>query len=314
MLLIILAILLVCVSLYLVATLITQKADRDHPAIGQFIEVANRKVHYLELNATSQKRPLVFIHGASCHAKDMAYAFTKYCNAHRAIFVDRPGCGHTDRKQGDNLAAQANMVAGLIEALELEKPIIVAQSYGTSVALQLALDHSEAISGLVLLAPVSHQWPGGVAWYNHVGTMPVIGKIFRHSLIPLYGHFVGRQVVAQAFWPNEMPKGYYDDTSVSLIFRPTAFKSNCEDIKALYGEITELQDRYAELSMPVRMVAGSHDTSVLSTIHAFSLRKAITKADLRYVENIGHPLHHHAAEEIFEEIEKMLSEFEKDKR
>ena len=34
------------------------------------------------------------------------------------------------------------------------------------------------VAGLVLLAPVSHPWPGGVAWYYHVAAAPLIGPLF----------------------------------------------------------------------------------------------------------------------------------------
>ncbi|MEZ5892283.1 MAG: alpha/beta fold hydrolase [Parvularculaceae bacterium] len=52
---------------------------------------------------------------------------------------------------------------------------MVGQSLGGAVALAYALDYQDEMSGLVLLAPVSHEWPGDVAWYNKASGCRVAG-------------------------------------------------------------------------------------------------------------------------------------------
>ena len=46
----------------------------------------------------------------------------------------------------------------------VERAIVVVDSLAGALGLAMALDAPEFARGLVLLTPVSHPWPGGVAW------------------------------------------------------------------------------------------------------------------------------------------------------
>ena len=54
---------------------------------------------------------------------------------------------------GAGLSEQARIVVRLIERLGLERPLLVGHSLGGMVALAVAIEHPQAISGLALLAP-----------------------------------------------------------------------------------------------------------------------------------------------------------------
>ena len=43
----------------------------------------------------------------------------------------------------------------------------------------MALNAPEFVRGLVLLSPVSHPWPGGVAWYYTLAASRALGPLFR---------------------------------------------------------------------------------------------------------------------------------------
>jgi len=104
---------------------------------------------------------------------------------HRVILVDRPGLGWSEQSPDTAAASpaqQAAMVSELLERLDIGSTIIVAHSLAGSVATALALDDPFRIAGLVLIAPVSHPWPGRIAWYYHVATTPVIGPCSRKQL------------------------------------------------------------------------------------------------------------------------------------
>ena len=46
----------------------------------------------------------------------------------------------------------------------------------------LPLNHPQRVAGLVMLAPVTHPWPGGVGTYNKIVTTPVIGPLLAHTI------------------------------------------------------------------------------------------------------------------------------------
>ena len=71
------------------------------------------------------------------------------------VALDRPGSGYSVRAAGAGagLSEQARVVVRLIERLRLERPLLVGHSLGGMVALAVAIEHPQAISGLALLAP-----------------------------------------------------------------------------------------------------------------------------------------------------------------
>ena len=84
--------------------------------------------------------------------------FGHFGPGYRLIALDRPGSGYSTRANGatGRLPEQAALVRRFIEKLELERPLVVGHSLGGAVTLTLAVEHPEAISGVALLAPLTH--------------------------------------------------------------------------------------------------------------------------------------------------------------
>ena len=53
-----------------------------------------------------------------------------------------------------------------LERIGITRAIVVGYSWSGALATAYALAYPDSVAGLVLLAPVTHPWPGGVGWYN----------------------------------------------------------------------------------------------------------------------------------------------------
>ena len=279
----------------------TWSAQKSAPAIGSFLEIEGEQIHVMDLGPRdSAFPPLILIHGASVNLRDMKLALGDRLSAdHRVILIDRPGRGYSSRPEdGWRLETQARLIKGAADALGVENPVVVGQSFGGAVALRYALDYQEEMSGLVLLAAVSHEWPGGIAWYNKVSGWPVAGFLLRRIVIPPYGSLSAEKNVASSFAPDTPPEGYYEQSGLSLLFRPHDFKSNAADIAHLKAEIIEQQDRYETLTLPVAIITGASDTTVSPDLHSKQLATEIDGASLLLLPDTGHALHHSQTEVI----------------
>ncbi len=284
------------------------QAEKNAPMIGTLIDVDGIPVHVLELGQENTgKAPVVLIHGASANLRDMKIALgDTLASNRRVIMVDRAGRGYSGRPDdGWRLETQATQINGVVKALGLENPIIVGQSFGGAVALSYALQYQEEMTGLVLLAPVSHEWPGGVAWYNSASETPVIGFLLRRLIIPVYGQLVARQGIDETFAPNKAPENYAERSGLALLFRPDDFRANASDIVNLKAEIKRQQNRYQNLSIPVEIITGASDTAVSPEIHSRALENQVDGAVLQILPDTGHALHHARKTEIFDAIEKV---------
>lgn len=98
---------------------------------------------------------MVFLHGVQGMIEEMeaSGAVERVARRHRTVVFDRPGYGYSARPR-NRLWTPGRQAAFLVKAfatLGLERPVVVGHSWGTLVALTLALDHPEAVGGLILI-------------------------------------------------------------------------------------------------------------------------------------------------------------------
>ncbi len=283
-------------------------AEKNAPAIGEIVDIGGEQVHVLDLGPRdSAKPPVVLIHGASVNLRDMKLALGDRLAAdRRVIMIDRTGHGYSSRADdGYRLGVQAALIKEAVDALGVERPVIIGQSFGGAVALRYGLDFQDDVSALVLLAAVSHEWPGGIAWYNNVSQWPVAGFLLRRLVIPTYGQVAAKSGIESSFSPGAPPEMYYEESGLPLLFRPKEFKANAEDIANLKAEIIAQQGRYGELKIPVAIVTGEDDTSVSPKLHTKRLATEVESASLTLLPDTGHTLHHSRTDAIIAIIENI---------
>lgn len=303
----------VCAML-LSSCLTNAMTKRTHLPQGEFADINGTKVHYIDLKpkADTGLKPIVLIHGASANLLDMKIALgDRLSKTRRVIMVDRAGHGFSERPEnGHLLTEQTKLINGLVHDLGLNKPIVLGQSFGGVTSLNYALEYPEDLSALVLIAPVSHEWPGAPAGHHKLSVNPVLGPIFRRTLIPLYVKLQGKSLIDGAFWPLQPPENYYDNSGTALLFRPHEFKYDSQDRVHLLAQIKQQQSRYGEIQVPTRIITGSRDVSVSPTLHSMALEREIPNVKFTLLMGIGHPLHHAAQDEIeknISDIDRILS-------
>ena len=127
-------------------------AERRNPPKGAFLEVDGVRLHYSD-RGTGQ--PVVLIHGNAVTGDDyntsgVAERLVGTC---RVVIFDRPGFGYSERPRWRPWAAfeQAELLHKALAQLGVRRPVVVGHSWGTMVALALAIRHPADTGGLVLL-------------------------------------------------------------------------------------------------------------------------------------------------------------------
>lgn len=283
----------------------TSRVEQAYPANGTLVPVDGRDVHVLKQGAAG---PVVLmIHGASANAREFTWTLAPRLDTQmRILMADRPGHGHSARFDGaEQLGLQARQMAGVLDALAAgEKAVVVGHSFGGAVALRLALDRPDLVSGLVLLAPVTHDWgAGGTTWYNNLAAPPLIGRAFS-QLLPLVGPTQVRAGIGSVFRPAPAPEGYFENSAIGLLFRPANFRANARDVKFLQDELGAQSARYPELKVPIIVFSGSQDTVLSPKLHVGELKKQVT-VELVALPHEGHMPHHGEGEAVAEAIRRL---------
>jgi pimeloyl-ACP methyl ester carboxylesterase len=187
---------------------------------------------------------------------------------------------------------QAKLIAGLMDALAIERAVIVAHSLGGSVAAALAVTHPSRVAGLVFVAPATHTWPGGITWYYTVSTLPLIGRLFAWTLVFPVAALILDPVMRGVFAPDPMPPDYRQAARVPLVLRPGNFLANARDVANLKDNVIQMQPRYREITAPTVIVTGDADSVVWPHLHSEGLKRDIEGAELIALPGIGHMPHH----------------------
>jgi pimeloyl-ACP methyl ester carboxylesterase len=284
-----------------------------HPPAGQRIALGDMSLHALHVSAadTADLPPLVFIHGASGNLLDQSTPFLPRLRGRaELLFVDRPGYGYSDRGGPENNTpdGQANTIARAMDALGMESAIIVGHSFGGAVAASFAVLHPEKTEGLLLLAPATHPWPGGVDWHYNLTATPVIGPIFAHTIAPIAGRLRMENAISAVFAPNPKPADYVANAAPTLVLRPAAFRYNAIDVANLHAYVSRMATRYREIKVPTVIISGDRDDVVLANIHSVGLARDIDGSELVWLNNVGHKPDYVATDIAIAALEKIAGQ------
>jgi sigma-B regulation protein RsbQ len=102
--------------------------------------------------------PVVFVHGFQNSSAAWSGVMSRLGEQINGVALDLPGCGASGRPADSarcTVDHYARDVANVIDALGLERPVLVGHSLGGGTVLRLALDRPELAGALVLVAPIS---------------------------------------------------------------------------------------------------------------------------------------------------------------
>jgi pimeloyl-ACP methyl ester carboxylesterase len=311
---------MVLVSSLVILALLTQAGiwlfQRSYPQRGETVEVAGARLNVVDLGRIdSSAPPIVLIHGASSNLEVMRRPLGEMlAKRRRVILIDRPGHGWSRRKSASDStpAIQARMIAEALGKLGVGRVILVVHSWSGALGARMALDEPDRLAGLVMLAPVTHPWRGGVGWYNEAIASPVIGPLLAHTITLPLGLFLAGRGASNVFLPQIMPDGFVQDTATLLLLRPHEFVANARDLVTLKEAVIEQAPRYGEIRLPVTLVAGDVDKTVSTNIHSRAFARAVPQAKLVVLEGVGHMVQQAAAERVVAEIEAMVAEVRND--
>lgn len=288
------------------------QAQADFPPEGQIIDVGGVPVHVL-IRGTGPD--LVLIHGASGNLRDFSFGLIdQLSDRYRVIAFDRPGLGYTGRtdpaydsaftSRAETLAEQATLLQAAAAQLGADKPLVLGQSYGGSVALAWALDHPDHIAGLILVSAPSQGWDGGLGPLYAINSS-VLGGAF---LLPVISAFAPAKLVRTTmesiFAPNPVPPGYDAHVGAELVIRRGSLRANARQVSALKSELLAMIPRYGSLSLPVEIVHGDSDTVVPLAIHSAHLVTQIPGAVLTVLPGVGHMPHHSDPKAVTDAIDR----------
>lgn len=268
---------------------IARRAERLVPPPGRFVEIDGNRVHYVE---KGEGRPVLFVHGLGGTQFHFTWPlFDRLESEYRLIALDRPGSGYSTRAAGgpEDVFQQARFIARFIDTMGLEKPLVVGHSLGGGIALALALEHPDKVSGLALLSPLTHhngETPPEFAALDI--RSPLLRRIVAHTVSAPMAIRYAEQTLDFVFGPQKPPRDYAIAGGAMAALRPQHFYGSATDFVAIGDGMTSIEARYGELALPVGILFGSADRVLDCEKHGLSMAGRIKGLDLEILQGVGH--------------------------
>ncbi|MCC7547111.1 MAG: alpha/beta hydrolase [Burkholderiales bacterium] len=236
-----------------------RQAERDNPPQGQFIDVDGVRLHYVE---QGEGPPLVIFHGNGSMFEEIQRSgvMARLAHDYRVILIDRPGFGHSERPADRvwTARAQARLMREALRQLKVERPIVVGHSWGVFVALRLALADPHYVRSLVLASGYYFPTPRLDVLLMSAPAIPLIGDLVRHTVSPLLSRIIYPLLLRRSFGPAPVSEGFRG-FPVWMALRPRQLKAAAAETAMMIPTAATLGPRFAELRMPVVLIAGEGD-------------------------------------------------------
>ena len=276
-----------------------QLADED----SRFMSVNGIRVHYKEqlpaagtqtgtttLDVNDSKAPtFLLLHGFASSLFSWREVMSPLSEMGRVIAYDRPAFGLTERPvawSGSNPygpEAQVELTIGMMDALGVEKAILVGNSAGGTIAMQTALKYPQRVQALILVDAAIYEGGGGPSWIRLVANTPQM-----HRLGPLFV----RQIQN---WGLDFARSAWHDPSkiTDAVWQGYRQPLKVENWDRGLWEFTaagrdlNLDQKLDELNLPVLVMTGDDDR-IVPTANSLRLADAIRGAQLAVIPDCGH--------------------------
>ncbi|RWF47853.1 MAG: alpha/beta hydrolase [Mesorhizobium sp.] len=284
-----LAAILVIASLLLATLWIAAKAERLVPPVGKFVEIDGNRIHYVDVG---EGRPIVFVHGLGAQLHHFRHTvFGRFGPGYRLIALDRPGSGYSTRASGatGRLPEQAEIIRRFIESLGLERPLVVGHSLGGAIALTLAVEHPNAISGIALLAPLTHLETRTRQGFDLLYIPSRLLRWFMAYTVAIPASLRYAQPTMDfIFAPQAVPGDYMSGGGGWLGLRPGHYHATSTDVVAVEEDLGHIERRYGEIAMPAGILFGGADRVIGMAVHGEPMREKVEGLDFEPVDGLGH--------------------------
>ena len=238
--------------------------------------------------------PAIFLlHGMNGDSRSWAYLFHSLNASFRLIAWDAPSFGKSD-VFGDEVSDFKNAAKALLQGLEIKSAVVIGHSMGGLVALQMAADETDLVSGLILSS-------------SHLG----FGKPKGEALMPRYADRIdlissgivdidyGIERARRSTPPNTPDNTIQFLANISTGARLEGIRDG--------GRMSQEADNVSicsQVDVPVLILSGGQDKVISKDMHA-ALISALPFAKQAMIPKAGHA----SSAEYPEQVTKHIKEF-----
>jgi pimeloyl-ACP methyl ester carboxylesterase len=240
----------------------------------EHVDVEGRRITFRRVGSGP---PLIFLHGAVCDSRVWRDHLEAFADEFTVLAWDAPGCGQSDDVPDDSgMDTYADCLAGALSALGLGASHVVGHSWGSTLALQLCLDHPHFVRSLVLVGAYA-------GWAGSLPREEVAARLeFAHHVADLDPRSFDPHTMKGIF--SDVMSDGTDDELVRIMreIRPAATRTMADALAA-----SDLRDDLVRIAVPTMVLAGGADERSPLAV-AQELHRRIAGSTLTVLPGLGH--------------------------
>lgn len=158
---------------------------------GRLMELGGTTLHVTE-SGPPGGRPVVLVHGFLTDSTTWRHVAPGLAERYRTVLVDLPACGGSPVPGRTDWTADsaADLLVGLLDALELRDPVLVGSQMGGSLTAWTAARHPGRLAGMVVMAAGAlGEGAANLGLFRALGA-PLLGPLLARAFP--YGPFAAR--------------------------------------------------------------------------------------------------------------------------
>jgi pimeloyl-ACP methyl ester carboxylesterase len=287
---------------------LAQKAQRDNPPKGQFIEVDGVRLHYVERGTG---RSLVLFHGNGSMIQDFESSglIDLAAKNYRVIVFDRPGFGHSSRPRNVvwTPEAQAELFANALERLNVRQAIVLGHSWGASVAVALARKHPALVEALVLASGYYFPTARADVLALSAPAVPGLGDIVSYTISPIVSRLMWPALLRKLFGPRSVPEKFAGFPK-EMAVRPSQVRASAAETALMIPSAFSSAKTYGELAMPTIIIAGEDDRLIDIDAQSARLHDEVKQSKMHRIAGAGHMVQQSDTGDLMAAIDEAAAE------
>lgn len=279
--------------------------EADYPPEGEFFNIDGWRLHAV----TRGKGPdVILMHGAGGSTRDMTYRLLPaLSDRYRVTAVDRPGHGYTWSDKPMSVITpmqQARLIWRFLEHRGIERPLILGQSYGGTVAIAMAGTCPGRARGYSLVSAASTD---AIEMRSFWGRESIIKahEVLAAPYVSFLHDRVITYVLEKLFSPDPIPDGYIKHFGPRMSLRKKSYLHKTQQVLCLKPCLTEMMSWYEGLPDRFDVVHGDHDGLLPLETHAMPFSKLAPGASLSVIKGAGHMPHQTHTHEVVESVHRL---------
>ena len=287
---------------------LAEKAQRDNPPQGRFIDIDGVRLHYVE---RGNGRPLVLFHGNGSMIQDFESSglIDLAAENYRVIVFDRPGFGHSARPRNViwTPEAQAELFMKALDRLNVQRAIVLGHSWGASVAVALAIKHPSFVEALVLASGYYFPTARADAAALSVPAIPALGDIVSFTISPIASRLMWPAMLRKVFGPRSVPEKFAGFPK-EMAVRPSQIRASAAEAALMIPAAVASSKTYDQLAMPTIILAGEDDRLIDINEQSGRLHDEVKQSKLHRIAGAGHMIQQSATRDLMAAVDEAAAE------